>query len=124
MPPIELPDAAAYTQAEVPKVYEDPAGGYLMLLSTCDRLREDQPDEEVSKEMRLYQSATLDGPWAPWSPRGAVLPGARHLFGGSLMAAARDRLTVLAPYTEWAPPARRMTFAPPRTLDLSRADAA
>ena len=124
LPPITLPDASDYTQAEVPKVYADPSGGFLMLLSTCDRVHEGQPDDGVSKELRLFRSASLDGPWAPYSPDGSVLPGVRHLFGGSFTEVADDRAILLAPYTEMAAPERRLTFAPLRTVDLIRTNKA
>ena len=117
LPPIELPDADAYTQAEVPKVYAA-EGGFLMLISACDRLREDQPDDEVTKALRLYRSDALDGPWTPYAEHGSLVLGTEHLFGGSLVRVRADAATLIAPYTEMAPAARQLTFAPPQELDL------
>lgn len=120
--PILLPDAAEYTQAEVPKVYADPAGGrYFLLISTCNRRREDQPDDEVSKELRLFKAARPEGPWIPYrGDQGSVVPGVDHLFGGSLeyLDFDQDTATLIAPYTEMSAPARQLTFAAPRPISL------
>lgn len=122
LPPILLPDSDAFTQAELPKVYRDPAGeGYLMLISACNRLREDQPDDEVSKEMRLYRAAATDGPWHPYRGDDSVIPGIAHLFGGAFAPMVRGArmATLIAPYTEMASPDKQLTFAPPVTIALS-----
>ena len=119
--PITLPDGADFTQAEVPKIYRDPDGaGYLLLISTCNRLREDQPDAEVSKEMRLYRAARPEGPWRPYRGDDSIIPGAEHLFGGALTSFERgaNTATLIAPYTEMATAEKQLTFAPPVTIDL------
>lgn len=119
--PITLPDGAEFTQAEVPKLYRDPDGaGYLLLISTCNRLREDQPDEEVSKEMRLYRAARPEGPWRPYRGDDSIIPGAEHLFGGALSSFERgaNTATLIAPYTEMATAEKQLTFAAPITIDL------
>lgn len=123
--PITPPDGDEYTQAEVPKVYRTQANGYLMLLSACNRLREDQPDTEVVKELRLYRSAAPEGPWRPYCGDASVIPGATGLFGGSIASIneATGVATLVAPYTEMAEPALQLTFAPPIELDLSRSEA-
>lgn len=113
--PITLPDGDDFTQAEVPKVYRDPSGaGYLLLISTCNRLREDQPDEEVMKEMRLYRAAAPEGPWRPYRGDDSVIPGIAHLFGGALLSIERraNIATLIAPYTEMSAAEKRLTFAP------------
>lgn len=117
LPPIELPDAALMTQAEVPKVYGVP-GDYVMLISACDRLQETQPDSEVSKVLRLYVSPTLDGPWRPHGGDDSLLTATPHLFGAGLIDVdleAREA-TVIAPYTEMAEPQKQLTFAPPERV--------
>lgn len=119
--PITLPDGDKFTQAEVPKVYLDPGGaGFLLLLSTCNRLREDQPDEEVSKEMRLYRAAALEGPWRPYRGDDSIIPGIEHLFGGAFSSFERgaNTATLIAPYTEMSAADRQLTFAPPVKIDL------
>ncbi|MDZ7628986.1 MAG: hypothetical protein U5J99_11365 [Parvularculaceae bacterium] len=119
--PITLPDGDDFTQAEVPKVYRDPGGsGYLLLLSTCNRLREDQPDEEVSKDMRLYRSAKPEGPWRPYRGDDSIIPGISHLFGGAFSSFVRgaNTATLIAPYTEMSAAEKQLTFAPPVTIDL------
>ncbi|MCQ8184624.1 hypothetical protein [Parvularcula maris] len=121
--PIVPPDAQDYTQSEVPKVYQDPKdGSLLMLTSTCNRLREDQPDEEVSKELRLFRAPGFDGPWEPYSAEGAVLPGTRHLFGGEfgLIDHHAGRATLIAPNTEMASSELQLTFAPPVEILFGR----
>lgn len=121
LPPIVPPDAEDYTQSEVPKVYRNPQdGSLLMLTSTCNRRREDQPDDEVSKELRLFRAKDLDGPWSPYRPEGAQLPGLEHLFGGEFSDVDFENgiATLIAPYTEMAEPDLRLTFAPPRRVDI------
>lgn len=119
--PISLPDGDEFTQAEVPKIYLCPVGaGYLLLVSTCNRLREDQPDEEVSKEMRLYRAAAPEGPWRPYRGDESVIPGITHLFGGAFSSIGRsaNTATLIAPYTEMATAEKQLTIAPPVTIDL------
>jgi hypothetical protein len=119
--PISLPDGADFTQAEVPKVYRDPEGaGYLLLISTCNRLREDQPDTEVSKEMRLYRAVRPEGPWRPYRGDESIIPGITHLFGGAFSSFERsaNTATLIAPYTEMSAARKQLTFAPPVTIDL------
>lgn len=120
-PPIELPDAARMTQAEVPKVYGVP-GDYLMLISACDRLRETQADSEVSKVLRLYRSDTLDGPWRPHRPQDSILPCTEHMFGAGLVDVdlVAQTATLIGPYTEMAEPALQLTFAAPETVRFGR----
>ncbi len=119
--PILLPDADGFTQAEVPKVYRDPSGaGYLMLISTCNRLREDQPNEEVTKEMRLYRAAAPEGPWRPYRGEDSIIPGIEHLFGGAFLPIGRgaNAATLIAPYTEMSAAEKQLTIAPPVNIDL------
>lgn len=119
--PILLPDGDDFTQAEVPKVYRDPSGeGYLLLLSTCNRLREDQSGEEVSKEMRLYRAAKLEGPWRPYRGDDSIILGIEHLFGGAFSSIDRstNMATLIAPFSEMADDEKQLTFAPPIDVDL------
>lgn len=119
--PLTLPDGDEYAQAEVPKVYRTRANGYLMLLSACNRLREDQPDAEIVKELRLYRSGAPEGPWRPYRDDGSVIPRVENLFGGSFTAIneATGVATLVAPYTEMTGPGLRLTFAPPVEINLS-----
>lgn len=119
--PILLPDAEEYTQAEVPKVYFDAAsGGYLLLISTCDRMFEGQPDSDVKQQLRLYRSAAPTGPWAPALASGSLLPGLETLFGASLIAhdMAEGRLSVLGPFTENAGETKQLSFPAVRHLEV------
>ena len=121
LPPIELPDGADFTQAEVPKVYTDQNfEKFCMILSTCNRLHEDQPDEEVSKELRLYVANDLNGPWIPFHKGSSIIPGVEHLFGGSLenVDFHRGTATLIAPFTEMAAKERQLTFAPVLQISL------
>lgn len=120
--PIVHPDVSEYTQSEVPKVFQNPEdGSLLMLTSTCDRVSEDQPDSEVTKELRLYTAPGFDGPWSSYSDEGASLHGVEHLFGGefSSLNLARQEATLIAPYTEMAEPDLQLTFAAPRKVSLT-----
>lgn len=112
--PIIPPDASEYTQAEVPKIYRLRRREFLMLLSTCNRVREDQPDSEVVKEMRLYRSDAPEGPWRTCYGEAGRVRAAGGLFGGSIVSidGAAGVATLLAPYTEMAPPNLQLTFAP------------
>ena len=115
--PITLPDADGFTQAEVPKLYRA-GGGWRLLVSSCDRLSEDQPAEDVTKALRLYASDALEGPWRPAYAEGSVVPGAEGLFGGALTAVGADTATLIAPWSDLEPDPRRFRFAPPRTIPL------
>ena len=120
-PPIRLPDAADYTQAEVPKLcWDESDGSWLMMISACDRLHEQQPDHEVTKGLRLYRAPSVDGPWESAFPHGSVIRGVDHLFGASFA----DRTTsggsvrLIAPYTVKIGLERAMSFAPVQTIAL------
>ena len=113
--PTPLPDAALMTQAEVPKIYHDPARGvFHLLLSASDRVREAQPDAEVSKQLRLYSGASAQGPWRPWSARDSALPGLDHVFGASVLEADFDAgvLSLVGPISERAKAAEQLTIGP------------
>lgn len=121
LPPIRLPDDAEYTQAEVPKICRDAdTGDWLMMVSACNRVHESQPDSDVWKELRLYRSAHINGPWQAAFPSGATIPGTDTLFGASFL----DRETqgsivrLISPY--WAAGGERaMSFAPVMEVRLA-----
>jgi hypothetical protein len=120
-PPICLPDGHDYTQAEVPKLYQDKKRDcYYLLVSSCDRLCEGQADDSISKQLRLYKSLTIEGPWHSYCQQGSRLSGLEGLFGGSILDAdfeSGDAL-IIAPYTEMAAPDFQLTFAPPQYFNL------
>ena len=116
LPPLRLPDADRYTQAEVPKLYAAPEGGYLLLVSACDRVDEAQPASEVTKALHLYRAETPAGPWRGAFGGDSLLPGAEHLFGGAFIALRPGEATLLSPYSEMAPPELALTFAAPRRV--------
>ena len=124
LPPIELPDAASYTQSEVPKLYFD-AGArcWLMLVSACDRMFEGQPDTDVKLQQRLYSSATLSGAWSPALETGSLLPELEFIFGASLVAhdLSKGTLSVLGPFTEQAGQDRQLSFPGIRELTVTPA---
>lgn len=63
-PPVILPDAAEYTQAEVPQLlYSEKHKLFYMTVSTCDRTSNDQTDKDLNLNGRLYVSDSLNGPW-------------------------------------------------------------
>ena len=115
LPPIRLPDATAFTQAEVPKICRDrDTGEWLLMVSACDRLQESQPDSEVVKELRLYRSGALAGPWRPAFSHGSVIPDTGHYFGACFLDAevSGGRARVLSPYWAAAPDGLPMSIAP------------
>lgn len=124
-PPIELPDYTEFTQAEVPKVYHNTSREfYYMLVSTCNRLREGQPDTEVSKELRLYVSKSLSSDWHPYRYEGAIIPNIHGLFGASFADCDFDAgvATLIGPYTEMVASNHQLTFAPSIKIDLLTRD--
>ncbi len=121
LPPISLPDDGDYTQSEVPKICKNlVTGTYFMMISACSRLDEKQPDEEVFKQLRLYESESLSGPWEPYKAESNILKGMDNLFGASFldMTVTQNVFQVLAPYTEKASAALELTFAPVKTLKI------
>ena len=122
LPPIELPDAAEYTQSEVPKLYHDKASDlWLLLVSACNRQYEGQPDSEVEFQQRLYTSASLDGQWESALVSGSVLTGLDGMFGCSLVDhdLVAGTLSVLGPFTEQAGPEKQLSFPPVRNVSLT-----
>ncbi|MFN3312397.1 MAG: hypothetical protein ACK46Q_02865 [Hyphomonas sp.] len=126
-PPITLPDDHSFTQAEVPKLHFDlKHGKWLLLISACDRLDEAQPADEVTKVLRLYKSDSLRGPWTGAFRGGSsLISGADFLFGASILHAdvGAGQVSLIAPYTEYAPEHRQLTFAPPIIIELPRENA-
>lgn len=111
--PILLPDAHEYTQAELPKIWRDAdTGRYMLLVSACNRLRESQPDSEVSKETRLYTSETLLGDWRAWSSSGSLVRTAPNLFGLSPYKwhLQNASVEVFAPVTEKGADTEKLTI--------------
>lgn len=121
-PPIRLPDEAEYTQAEVPKLcVNKETGEFLLMISSCDRLHEQQPDEEITKGLRLYTSQNISGPWEPAFKHGSLIHGLDHLFGASFVdrEIKGNQVEVIAPYTVKIGGNRPMTFAPIQTVQLA-----
>lgn len=117
--PIELPDADLMTQAEVPKLYQDPRSGDLLLMvSACDRRYEGQPDSELTHHHRLYRGADMLGPWQPIAPDTSKLPGLHGLFGGSVIDfdLSLGSFKIIGPYTENAGPEKQLRFAEPKEI--------
>lgn len=122
LPPILLPDGHDFTQAELPKIYHDATrGDYYLVLATCNRKHEQQPDNEVQKNIRLYRSRSLLGPWEGATATGSVLTADTHLFGMTVLATdfERHRMLCMAPYTEAAGDLS-LSFAAPFFIELAR----
>ncbi|WP_409433042.1 hypothetical protein ACJ3XI_00685 [Litorimonas sp. RW-G-Af-16] len=121
LPPISLPDEDDYTQAEVPKICKNLASNtYFMMISACSRLDEEQPDEEVFKQLRLYKSKSLSGPWEPYKVGSNILNNMDNLFGASFldMTTKENSFQIIAPYTERATPSLELTFAAVKTVKI------
>lgn len=119
--PIELPDAQNFTQAELPKIWrEECSGEWLLMVSACDRKHEHQPDSEVKKELRLYRSANVRGPWRAWSEHGSRLQTPPYAFGASPYFSKEDTSNprFIVPLTEQAPSSDLLTMQSDVELDL------
>ncbi|WP_204344890.1 hypothetical protein [Psychroserpens algicola] len=111
-PPVTVPDADEFTQLEVPKVlFDEVHKTYYLIIASCNRLYESQPDSEISKEVRVYASENIDG---PWESLGDKILGSEHLFGITVLQTdfENNRLLCMAPYTEAADADLMLTFAP------------
>ncbi len=120
-PPITLPDGRTITQAEVPKVcFDDRAGIYYCLVSACDRLYEGQDDCDVTKNIRLYKSKSLRGPWQSYKGDTSVLLNLPDMFGASIIETDFEsgELKLIAPITEQAPLEFQLTLAPIQTVKI------
>jgi hypothetical protein len=120
-PPMRLPDGQGITQAEVPNIiYNEHEEEYYLLISACDRLHEQQADQQVSKTLRLYKSNSLRGPWNPYRQSGSVLAGLDHCFGASILSTdfKTGVLRLVCPLTERAAPEVQLSFAPVQTISL------
>lgn len=110
--PITVPDIEEFTQLEVPKVlYNELKDQYYLVISSCDRLYENQPEAEVSKNVRLYTSKDING---PWKSIGNKILGEQNLFGVTILRTdfENNRLLCIAPYTENAKTEDVLSFAP------------
>ena len=120
--PILLPDDSQFTQAEVPKVYRHAeTGACYLLISACDRMNEDQPAEEVTKQLRLYRSSSIRGPWVPaFGNAGSAIPDTENLFGGSILRIDFDagQLRLIAPYSEYASNDAQLSFAAAKSVPV------
>lgn len=120
-PPIRLPAGETITQAEVPKIYRAAEGeGLYLLVSGCDRVRETQPDHEVTKTHNLFQSATLDGPWRAYATSSVLPVGKPFLYGGSFVdpVIGAPGARFIAPYSERADVQKQLTFESLLTVSL------
>lgn len=121
LPPVHLPDADRYTQAEVPKVYYDQkAKCYALLISSCDRLFEGQPDSEVTHALHLYRGPKPTGPWSLIGRLGDYEPAVGHYFGASIIDLDLDagHIELLGPYTENAGHEAMLSFGPVATVTI------
>ena len=120
LPPIILPDAENFTQAEVPKIYFDKStSSYVMMISCCDRRYEGQPDSEVTHGLRLYQARDPDSPWLAVMPNNLIM-NADCIFGASLIDINMSErcLVLMGPYTENAGSERQLSFAKKLSLNF------
>ena len=121
LPPIRLPDETEYSQSEVPKIcFHTPSGEYVMMISACNRMSETQPDEEIFKQLRLYKSSSLSGPWRAFPEGNHIVKNMDYLFGASFLASEVEgnKVGVIAPYTVKGGRELELTFAPATELSL------
>ncbi len=120
-PPIKLPDGEEITQAEVPKIiYDRDESVYYMLISACDRISEDQPDNEINKTTRLYKSKSLREGWEFYKKNTSIIPGLENCFGASIVRTDFDnkKLHLICPITEKAEAKWQLSIAPIKTISL------
>lgn len=123
-PPMSLPDGESFTQAELPKVYFDEIQGiYYLIVSSCNRHFEGQPDSEVDKTIRLYKSGSIRGPWQIAVGDDSAIKGAEGLFGMTVLEPdfANDRLLCISPRTGSDDPTAAFTIGERFYLDLNTA---
>jgi len=123
-PPMSLPDGESFTQAELPKIYFDDAQGiYYLIVSSCNRFYEGQPDSEVDKTIRLYKSNSMRGPWQIAVGNNSAIKGAEGLFGMTVLEPdfANDRLLCISPRTGSDDPTAAFTIGERFYLDLNTA---
>lgn len=120
--PVVMPDGDEFTQLELPKVLHDQnRGRYYLVASTCNRLFENQRDDEVDKRIRLYTSSSLRGPWLPGDERGStILRESKHMFGPTVLDAdyRKGELRLVAPYTDAADDELKLTLSTPFVVSL------
>ena len=123
-PPMSLPDGESFTQAELPKIYfDDTQGIYYLIVSSCNRFFEGQPDSEVDKTIRLYKSNSMRGPWQIAVGNNSAIKGAEGLFGMTVLEPdfANDRLLCISPRTGSDDPNTAFTIVERFYLDLNTA---
>ena len=102
-PPVIMPDSELFTQLELPKViYDDVKDKWYLIISTCNRLYEGQADSEVDKQVRLYESKAMTGPWLPLrNGESKLIFDEQDMFGLTVIDAnfERGELRIMAPYT-------------------------
>lgn len=119
-PPVSVPDSDDFTQIEVPKIiFSKEQDCHYLIISSCNRLHEKQEDIEISKEIRVYKSKHLDG---PWESLGDKILGDQNLFGMTVLKTdfKNNRLLCIAPYTEKECKDRMLSFAPVFYIYLDR----
>ena len=120
--PTVMPDSDAFTQLELPKViYDDVHNKFYLIIATCNRMYEGQADSEVDKQIRLYQSESLDGPWRYHFDKGSSLDlGANNMFALTVLNADYEtgQLLCIAPYTEAAE--KPLTLSKSFIINLNR----
>ncbi|MDA9240678.1 hypothetical protein N9P24_00750, partial [bacterium] len=123
-PPMSLPDGECFTQAELPKVYfDDTQGIYYLIVSSCNRHFEGQPDSEVDKTIRLYKADSMRGPWQIAVGNNSAINGAEGLFGMTVLEPdfANNRLLCISPRTGSDDPTAAFTIGERFYLDLKTA---
>ncbi len=113
--PIQLPVSHNVTQLDLPKIYKDRRNGnYYLLVSACDRLGRGQPNSEISREIYLFRSKELQGPWEAYDGKSSVLSEFRNVYGASLVSIDYEVGTanLVAPYTDQVEPEIQLSFPP------------
>ena len=121
-PPVAMPDGNEFTQLELPKViFDEVHECFLLIVSSCNRMHEQQSDKDADKRMRLYKSKSLNGPWHKFGHKGSTLKLAEpHMFGITIIKSdlRSEKLNYVAPYTEDAGEEKFLTLSKTYFLDI------
>ena len=115
LPPRFVPDAGDFNLLELPNVFLR-HDVYYLVISTSVLEYFGQPDEQAQKSVRIYRSASLDGPWMPYGSEGnhVLLRPESKLHGLNIVNGSergQDTITCRAFWVgdAWLPPSIYLT---------------
>jgi hypothetical protein len=119
LPPVRFPDAAQFTQSEVPQLIHAPKeGAFYLVLSTTDKTSELQTDAQIETAARVYRATSLDN--AEWTFAGRIINKEDKLYPATIIDLKEgpngvSHLRFSAPYNRSSGDALMQTIPPLRT---------